>query len=91
MTAWVVSVLFSPRNMPDRMTATISVTRELVKIAITRVSAASSRRLTYRVLGMPNLRCARGATTTAKMASSTPQAVNTYPSWWMPRFIGNGL
>ena len=23
MTAWVVSVLFSPRNMPDRMTATI--------------------------------------------------------------------
>jgi hypothetical protein len=27
----------------------------LVKIAITRVSAASSRRLTYRVLGVPNL------------------------------------
>ena len=47
MTAWVVSVLLSPTNAPETMTATISVTCDEVNAAITTRSNRQQARLMY--------------------------------------------
>src|ERR1700685_2092714 len=77
MTAWVVRVLLSPTKAPETMTATMSVAFDEVKAAMTTRSRASRARVTYRVRGVPKRAWARGATNTAKMATMTPQPVNT--------------
>ncbi len=90
MTAWVVTVLFTPQTMPEAMTSAISTGRSSTQIAMPRVSSANTPRLTYMVLAMPNRCCSHGAPNTANSATMMPQPKNTRPSSIGDRFIGNG-
>ena len=90
ITAWVVSVLFTPMKIPDTITARISTARSVVQTAMTSTTTANTARLTYMVLAMPNRSCSRGAPNTAKIATRMPQPVNTRPSLIGLRSIGNG-
>src|SRR4051812_32767349 len=77
MTASVTSVLLMPRKSPDTITATVSVSRELVKTAMTSRSALTTTSTAYRLRTVPNLRCTTGATKTDETATRKPQPKKT--------------
>src|SRR6185312_7631592 len=90
MTAWVVTVLFTPQTMPERMTRTIRAGLFSVQIAMPSVISANRPRLAYIVFAMPNRACSRGAPNTANSATKMPQPKNTKPSLIGDSSIGNG-
>src|ERR1700678_677933 len=90
ITAWVVIVLFTPMNTPETITATMSPRRSVVHTPITATTTAKQERLRYMVLASPSRSFSHGAPNTAKMATMTPQPVNTRPSLIGVSFIGNG-
>ena len=82
MTAVVTSVLFTPMKAPAMITPTITTAGVVEKMPMTaRSTAISAKFAVERARRCRTGRCSRGATSTEKTATSTPQPQNTRPSW----------
>src|SRR6185437_882134 len=90
ITAWVVTVLFTPQTMPEAMTRMIRTGLFSVQIAMPSVISANTPRLMYIVRAMPSRDCSHGAPNTANSATNSPQPKNTNPSLIGDSSIGNG-
>src|SRR3984957_17382138 len=90
ITAWVVTVLFTPQTMPETITRTISAGLFSVQIAMPRLISAKMNRFAYMGRAIPSGRCSQGGANTANTATMMPQPKNTRPSLIGDSSIGNG-
>ncbi len=91
MTVSVMSVLFTPRKAPARMTPTTRTVLFSVQIAMAARMTAKPSSAPTMPARVPKRRWIIGATKTDVMASRTPQPKKMNPIWCAPMASGNGV
>src|SRR4051794_5645750 len=90
ITAWVISVLLTPRNAPATTMPTTSTALESVNTAITARSTANSRSAPTTEGSSPIRASSHGAATTEVKASSSPQPKKIQPTCEAAMSSGKG-